>query len=843
VAKPGEDALARYRAKRSPSRTPEPFGAAPAERAVDALTGRFAARFVVQKHAARRLHYDFRLELDGVLKSWAVPKGPSSDPAEKRLAVEVEDHPVEYADFEGVIPAGNYGAGPVIVWDRGAWTPLADPAAGLARGKLLFRLEGHKLHGEWTLFRLKEAKQWMLVKHRDGFADPGERHPVAEASVLSGLLLDEVATGPARAAELAVEAERLGARQGRVEAAAWRPMLAEARDQAFGGEGWLFELKIDGYRALAAREGRSATLRYRSGDQATARYPEIALALRALPCERALLDGEIAVLDHDGRPSFQALQGRAQLARPLDVERASLAAPATYFAFDLLAFGELDLRPLPLSARKALLGRLVPRLGPIRLLEDIAERGEELWREVSARGLEGVVAKRADAPYRPGRSGAWLKIRCQRAGDFVVVGFTAPAGKGRLGLGALHVAARVDGRLVYAGSVGSGFTDRQLVDLRARLEPRRRPSPACEGSVPGGRGHVWVEPAIVCEARYHAWTREGLLRQPVFLRLREDKRVEECGDEGRARSATSTSTATSIPTVPLTNLDKLYFPEDGFTKGDLVAYHRAIAPWMVPYLKDRPLTLTRFPDGIHGKSFFQKDAPAWRPEWIRTVRVWSEEARRDLEQYVADDLPSLLHVVNLGTIPIHVGAARAPGLGSPDWCSIDLDPKGAPFAHVVRLARAVHELCDELGLPSFVKTTGQAGLHVLVPLGGQCTHEQARQLAGLLATAVAEAHPEIATLARAIPARRGRVYLDTLQNGSGKTLAAPFCVRPRPGAPVSMPLRWTEVDGRLHPSRFTIRSAPRRMGRLGDDPLLPVLAMRPDLVAALARLRDRLPAT
>jgi len=264
---------------------------------------------------------------------------------------------------------------------------------------------------------------------------------------------------------------------------------------------------------------------------------------------------------------------------------------------------------------------------------------------------------------------------------------------------------------------------------------------------------------------------------------------------------------------------------------------------MVPYLKDRPLTLTRFPDGIHGKSFFQKDAPAWRPEWIRTVRVWSEETRRDLEQYVADDLPSLLHVVNLGTIPIHVGAARAPGLGSPDWCSIDLDPKGAPFAHVVRLARAVHELCEELGLPSFVKTTGQAGLHVLVPLGGQCTHEQARQLAGLLATAVAEAHPEIATLARAIPARRGRVYLDTLQNGSGKTLAAPFCVRPRPGAPVSMPLRWTEVDGSLHPARFTIRSALRRMGRLGDDPLLPVLAIRPDLVAALARLRDRLPAT
>ena len=861
---PGEDALARYRAKRSASRTPEPFGAAQAGLAAPGTA--FPARFVVQKHAARRLHYDFRLELSGVLKSWAVPRGPSADPAETRLAVAVEDHPLEYADFEGVIPAGNYGAGPVIAWDRGAWIPLADPTDGLARGKLLFRLHGYKLHGEWTLFRTRgKANEWMLRKHRDGFADPGQRRPFAEQSVLSGLLVEEVGAGREREAEVAAEAQRLGARRRRLEPAAWRPMLAEQREEAFSAPGWIFELKVDGYRALAARDGRTASLFYRSGADVTARFPEIALALRSLPCQRALLDGEIAVLDGEGKPSFQDLQGRAQLSRARDVERAALVSPATYFAFDLLALGDLDLTPLPLSARRALLSRLAPRLGPVRLLEGLEERGEDLWREVSARGLEGMVAKRADAPYRAGRSADWIKLRRQRTGDFVVVGYTAPGGKGRVGLGALHLAVRDGGALVYAGCVGSGFTDRLLADLRGRLEERRRPAPACQGAVPGTRGNSWVEPFLVCEVKYHAWTAEGLLRQPVFLRLREDKKVEECGSEGRPASPSmppavtspSTSTATNADhdgpgapgprSVPLTNLEKLYFPADGITKGsgltkgDLIEYYRAISPWLLPYLRGRPLTLTRFPDGIHGKSFFQKDAPAWRPEWIRTVRVWSEESGRDLEQYVVEDLPSLLHVVNLGTIPIHVVASRAPDLGRPDWCSVDLDPKGAPFAHVIRLARALHDLCEQIGLPAFVKTTGQDGLHVLVPLGAQCTHEQARQLAGLLARVMADALPDLCTLERVIAARRGRVYLDTLQNGAGKTLAAPFCARPRPAAPVSTPLRWSELTERLDPGRFTIRSVPRRMARLRQDPLAPVLDLRPDLVAALARLRDRLP--
>jgi len=847
VAKPGEDALARYRAKRSPARTPEPFGsvregvrAAPAAGAL--------ARFVVQKHQARRLHYDFRLEMGGVLVSWAVPKGPSADPADKRLAVRVEDHPLEYAGFEGLIPAGNYGAGAVIVWDRGAWQPLADPTEGLVKGKLLFRLRGHKLHGEWTLVRTgRQGDEWILLKHRDADADPGRRHPFDEGSVLSGLAVEELAEATVRAAALEEEARRLGAPVRRGEARPFRPMLATPREEPFSAKGWLFEPKIDGYRALGVKEEGAATLLYRGGADAGSIYPEIVLALRALLAPRALIDGEVAVLDAEGRPSFAALQGRAALTRPGDVERAELVQPATYFAFDLLEVGERDLTPLPLRSRKALLARLLPRLGSLRLVEGVEERGGELFQAVQAQGLEGLVAKRADAPYRPGRSPDWVKVRTERRGDFVVVGYSAPGGRGRLGLGSLALAVRAGEELRYAGHVGSGLKDEELVRLRERLEPLGRGTPACRDVPPSLRGVSWVEPAIVCEVSYHAWTAEGRLRQPVFVRVRDDKRPEECGSEGRPSpggKAPGEKEEQAPPQreVALTNLDKVYFPEDGLTKGDLIGYYRAVAPFILPWLKARPLTLTRFPDGIHGKSFFQKDAPAWRPSFIHTAVVHSEEGGRDLTQYVVDDLESLLHVVNLGAIPLHVGAARLPDLLAPDWCSLDLDPKGAPFAHVVEIARRIRALCGELGLAVFVKTTGQAGLHVLVPLGQKLGHPQARAGARRGARPGGGGPPPPPPPARPPAARGGKVYVDTLQNGAGKTLAAPYCVRPRPGAPVSTPLRWSEVTRRLDPSRFTVRTVPRRLARLGEDPLAPLLAARPDLVGALSRLRERWPA-
>jgi bifunctional non-homologous end joining protein LigD len=837
------DRLDRYRRMRDPARTTEPFGGGAAAGPPPGA----AHLFVVQKHAARRLHWDFRLELGGTLRSWAVPKGPSADPADRRMAVEVEDHPVEYADFEGIIPSGNYGAGAVIVWDRGAWQPLGDPVAGLAKGKLVFLMHGYKLRGEWTLVRTRRAQggkqEWLLLKHRgDAFAGAGR--PFAEESVLSGRLLEEVAAGTSRAESAAHAAARLGAPARPLSTAELAPMLAELADAPFDDAGWLFELKYDGYRLRAVREGARVELRYRSGDDATALFPEVAKAVEMLPVDAAL-DGEVVVLGADGRPSFQALQRRGQLARAEDVARAAIETPATLFAFDLLSVGGRDVRPLPLGERKRLLADVVPRLGPVRYADHVEANGKALFREVEARGLEGIVAKRADAPYRAGRSPAWRKIRLARAGDFAVVGFTAPRG-GRARFGALLLAVHDGEGLVYAGSAGSGFTDRQLDDLHARLLPRVRKTPPCRGPVPRGRGNTWVDPEVVVEVRYREWTSEGLLRQPVFLRVRDDKRPEEAIRESAAGHEPPPPAAAGAAEegreVRITNPDKVFFPADGITKGDLVAYHRAIAPFMLPFLADRPLVLTRYPDGIDGKSFFQKDAPEWRPAWMRTVTVHGEETGRDLAHFLVDDADGLAWLVNLGTVPLHVFASRAPALERPDWCVVDLDPKEAPFDHVVRLARAVHALCEEIGLPSYPKTTGQKGLHVLVPLGGQLTHEQARTLGELLARAVEAEHPELSSTARAISARGGRVYLDYLQNGYGKTIAAPYTVRPRPGAPVSTPLRWSEVNGRLDPARFTIRNVPARAERLADDPLRPVLAGRPDLVAALGRLRARLEA-
>ncbi len=834
------DPLGRYRSKRRPSSTPEPFGG----RESDSRTG--GGLFVVQKHAARRLHYDLRLEHRGVLLSWAVPKGPSADPRDKRMAVHVEDHPVEYADFEGIIPQGNYGAGAVIVWDRGWWRPLEDADEGLARGKLLFELSGQKLMGVWTLVRIRrDPKSWLLIKHRDAFARPEGEPPYPEQSILSGRSLEELAAGRDPMPGLRAELERAGAQRRRVDPQEAEPMLAESREEPFSGPGWIFELKYDGFRMRAARESREARLLYRSGRDATALYPEIARALVTLPHEALLLDGEVAVLDRDGRPSFQELQRRALLSRGPDIARAAAERPATLFAFDLLALDGFDLRPLPLVKRKEILARILPRAGPIRYADHVAERGEDLFREARTRGIEGMVAKRADAPYRSGRSPAWVKVRADRTGDFAVVGFTAPRGE-RAGLGALHLACAGDEGLVYAGSVGTGFTQEDLTALHQRLSMRVRGEPPCSGPAPRGRGNTWVEPELVCEVRYLEWTEEGLLRQPVFLRLREDKRPEECapprpvdepaeGDRPRGGAGARPS-----PRLELSNLGKVYWPGEGITKGDLIAYYRAIAPWILPYLRDRPLTLTRYPEGVEGKSFFQKDAPEWTPGWVRTERIWSEDTRRDIDSFVCDDVDSLLYVANLGTIPLHVTASRIADFGRPDWFVVDLDPKQAPFAHVVRIARRLHALCEEIGLPSLVKTTGQTGLHVLVPLGGQCTHEQARDFALLLARRVVDEMPDTATLARSISARGGRVYLDCLQNGRGKTIVAPFSARPQPGATVSAPLRWSEVNGRLDPRRFTLRNLPARMRRLGEDPLRPVLTLRPDLVAAIGRLQERM---
>lgn len=828
-----EDPLQQYRAKRATERTPEPAGV---------VSGEPGRLYVMQKHAATRMHWDLRLELGGTLKSWAVPKGPSYDQADKRLAVQVEDHPIEYAEFEGIIPEGNYGAGAVIVWDRGTWEPVEDPVAGLEKGKLLFELRGHKLKGRWTLVKIKKSeKDWLLIKERDGLMTPGGRE-VPEESVLSGRTVEELRDGRDLAGPIRTELERLKVPKRVVRVDEVDIMLAESVEEPFTRDGWLFELKLDGYRILAELTEGRVRLVTRRGNEANGSFPEIVRAMAALPYRHIIIDGEVVATDEQGRPSFQRLQQRARFLRPTEIRRATLENPVSFYAFDFLAFEDRDLRGLPLTERKRLLRELLPPAGQVHYVDHFEREGERLFGEVSKLGLEGILAKRADSVYQGGRSPHWLKMRVDRSDDFVVVGYTEPKGS-RTGLGALHLADYVDGVLTYAGRAGSGFKERELADLRQELEQKRRPTPPCVGPLPTGADTCWVEPELVCEVRYKEWTDEELLRQPVFLRFREDKKPEACirqnpeqleepVDEAPAPVAASIGSERKLQ---LSNLDKIFWPEEGYTKGDLVEYYRSISPWLLPYLRERPVVLTRYPDGIAGKSFFQKDAPGFAPEWLRTVKIWSEDTEREIDYFVADNEAALVYLANSASIPLHIWLSSVGTLERPDWCVIDLDPKGAPFTDVVQVALTLHQLCEDVGLPSFAKTSGSTGIHVLVPVARLLTYEQSRSFGELLSQIVVSRVPAIATVVRAIQRRDGKVYLDYVQNGYGRLLVAPFSVRPLPGAPVSMPVSWDEVTPELDPRGFTIKTAVERMQRKGD-PMAPLREVGVDLIDVLGRL-------
>ena len=779
--------------------------------------------------------------------SWAVPRGPSFDPATKRLAVRTEDHPVDYVDFEGLIPAGNYGAGAMIVWDRGEWRALEDPDAGLEQGKLLFELRGYKVRGVFTLVKTKgHTKEWLLIKKPDQHAAAEGTKALDPRSILSGLTIEQLAEGFDPASALAEQLDNDGVPAGHLSVDEVKPMLAETADEPFSRTGWLFELKYDGFRLLIDKRGDEVKLRYRSGNDSTRAFPEIVKAVAALPYDDLLLDTEVVVLGEDGKPSFHSLQQRVQLQRERDIEQATVSLPATVFAFDLLRAMSHDLRQRPLSERKAHLESILPPFGILRYSEHVPVDGEGLYRRVQELGLEGLVGKRANSPYRFGRSDDWLKIRVERTDDFVVVGFSEPKGT-RVGFGGLHLAQYVGDGLVYQGRVGSGFSHALLESLRARLEKLRVDEPPVEAPSKYDRVDRWVRPEIVCEVRFSSRTIDGVLRFPVFIRLREDKTAEDMRHEAEslAEVAAGTSSpeppATSTPEAPaVTNPDKVFFPEDGYTKQNLIDLYTVLAPWLMPYLADRPVVLTRYPDGIHGKNFFQKDAPPFIPGWLRTERMWSQHAKREIDYFVCETIEALLYVVNLASIPLHMWASRVATLAKPDWASIDLDPKGAPFEDVVTIALAIRELCTSIGLPSYVKTSGSSGLHVLVPLGRQCTYEQSRGIAELISRVVVHDHPRIATLVRPVGQRDGKVYTDFLQNGHGRLLVAPFCVRPYPTAPVSMPLEWDEVETLTSPRCFNMANAAERLAAWSGDPMKAVLTDRPDLNAALSRLSERM---
>ncbi len=896
--------LEAYRKKRDPARTPEPFGehAAPAPRLPRVLAPLGGPRFVVQKHWARALHYDFRLELDHVLKSWSVPKGPSVHVEEKRLAVHVEDHPLEYADFEGVIPSGNYGAGSVIVWDRGWFGTFKDEdlLAQYARGKLELELHGLKLRGRWTLVRMGgKEREWLLLKKADGAAGEIEAVEQYPESVISGLTVEEMRDAPGTLAALRERLGSLEAPEHAVSLGQASLMLATLAEHPPSGAGWCFEIKYDGVRVLAFRDGEEVRMAGRSGEDITARYPEVAAALRGLAVPRFLLDGEIIAEDERGRPSFQHLQARMGLSKPRDIESARARVPVRGVFFDCLSAEGHDLRKLPLEHRKEILARVVPPLGPAQRCDHVLEHGEAFLEVVTEMGLEGIVAKRLASAYVGRRSPDWIKVKSERQQEFVIGGYTDPQGS-RAGFGALHVGLYDGTKLVYVTKVGTGFDAKEIRRLRQELDPLARETSPFDERTPTGRGHHWVEPRLVCEVRFAEWTRDGGLRAPVYLGQRFDIRPEDCkreqpidvepqleggdtsppqtsaeepsaasatkpGPKGsrtrarraavpRSRSATAPSVAADAkdrvpppapepPPAPhepvrLTNLKKVFWPE-GYTKGDLIDYYVTVAPHLLPYLRDRPVVLTRYPDGIDGKSFFQKDAPVYVPDWIRTETIHSDDAGRDIRYFVIDDEESLRYVANLGTIPLHVWPSRAGSLDHPDWMVIDLDPKGAPFSHVVQVARALKTILDELGLPGYPKTSGATGLHVLIPMGQRYSDEDTRTFARVLATLTVEAVPEISTITRAIRGRGGKVYVDFGQNGAGNTIVGPYSLRPLPGAPASCPLRWDEVNARLDPAKFTMKTLPKRFEHM-PDPLLPVLGPGVDMGAAIAAIERRM---
>lgn len=601
--------------------------------------------------------------------------------------------------------------------------------------------------------------------------------------------------------------------------------LCEPRKAAFTRDGWLWELKFDGFRALAVREGSKARIVFRRGRDATDKFPEIAEAIEGCPGNDFILDGELVIQDGQGKPIFQKLLERSSLTSAQQRRYMAEASPAVYFAFDLLRLDGRDLRGLPLIERKKLLHALLPNQGRVRVVDHVEGQGEALLEAVRAKGLEGIVGKKADAPYRAGRGPDWVKVAFTSVCDFAVVGYAEE-------FGALHLAVHDPKGFIYAGKVGAGFGPRQQKEVRAQLTAARRKTPPCRGPLTDDKDVVWVDPIVAVEVRYKNWPRGLAPREPVLLRFRDDKKPEECvAPEGVLPPA-----VVAAPQVTLSNPNKIYFPAEQITKQEVFNYYRDVSPWLLPYLKDRPLMMTRYPDGITGKNFFQKAKPVkGAPDWLRTTPVHNEEENRDLEQVVCDDLRTLEWVANLGTLPLHLPASRLPHLELADWCVLDFDPKEAPFEVVITLANTLKRILDKAGLPSFPKTSGASGLHVLIPLGAQVEHSFAVQLAEMLATMIVNTHPDLATVERVVAKRGKRVYVDCYQNGNNKLIAAPFCVRAKPGAPVSMPLVWTEVKKGLTPGRFTIRNAIERLERRGD-PMAPLLSLKPELNDALAKL-------
>jgi bifunctional non-homologous end joining protein LigD len=756
-----ERKLAAYERKRKRGETPEPFGGGDDERSRDPI-------FVVQRHDARRLHYDFRLERDGALASWAVPKGVPLEPGDQRLAVHVEDHPLDYATFEGEIPKGNYGAGLVEIWDSGTY----ELVEAKRDGGLTVRLHGKRLEGTWALVPAHlsgDEKNWLILRKRDE-------------------------TAPAPAPH--------GQRR-------YAPMLATLAPGLPSGDDWLFEVKWDGYRALAYVHGGEVALVSRNGNDLTQRFESVAKEVaKAVKTPDCVLDGEVCALDERGRSSFSAMQqGKA-------------GTPIVYYVFDLLEVEGEPILDEPLTARHERLEKLLDRRNRTVLLSEAFDDGEALYEAAKEQGLEGVVAKRSESRYQPGkRNRDWLKVKTHGRQEFVIAGYTKGSGRRAKSFGSLILGAYRDGELVYVGNVGTGFGEKEIQRLLEKLRPLERPDPPFRAvpKMPRVRKGdvVWVEPRLVCEVEFAEWTHDGRLRQPSYQGLREDKSPKE------VRVETPEEEKPLPRNLKLSNLDKVFFPKEGITKGDLIEYYRAVAPVLVPHLRDRPFTMIRYPDGIESEHFFQKDAPSHMPEWIPRVPflVSTREAPRRkkwVKFALVNEEAALLWMVNMGCVDMNTWYSRVDKPERPDFVLFDLDPSpDVGFRETVQVALLVKQALDAFGLVGFPKTSSADGMHVLVPIERRYTYDETREFAEIVGRAIARTHRGLATTEWTKAKRRG-VLIDANQNGEGKTIASVYSVRPRPGAPVSTPLRWEEVSEDLDPLSFTMDVVLERIRTHGD---------------------------
>lgn len=820
--------LKTYDQKRNFKETAEPKGA-------KKTTDSKQHIFVIQRHHASRLHYDFRLEVDGVLKSWAVPKGPSMNPADKRLAMQVEDHPYDYKDFEGVIPEGNYGAGFVYVWDKGTYELLRDDGKGfdkeankeLRDGDLKIRLKGKKVKGEFALVRMKTSDDnaWLLLKHKDEFAVKtpynSEDYTPQKIKDRGVKEKEKMKTDKKKAKPAAVKKTVEKKRE------LFTPMMATLVDAPFSREGWIFETKWDGYRAIADVKKGSVELYSRNHLSFNKDYQPVVAALEKLKLN-AVLDGEIVIMKKDGTSDFQSLQNYKNDA----------SGNLVYVVFDMLELDGQDLKALPLIQRKELLKDVITQLGSKTILysDHVADNSEKIYNKAKEKGWEGIIAKEADSLYAEGRrSATWLKIKIIDEQETIICGYTEPKGS-RKKIGSLVLGMYDDNQeLRYVGNCGGGLNGESINELYKLLQPRVQKTSPFKEKIRTATAVTWVKPELVCQVKFSSWTSDKRLRQPIFLGLRKDKPAEDVHKETAKSTKMVTKKAAAKAAVQpksqekervvtlngkkvtLTNQQKLYWPEENITKGELLDYYMEMADYVLPYLKDRPLSLHRFPNGIEDAGFYQKDIETESaPAWVKTIQLHAASASRDVDYLICNNAATLAYMANLGCIEMNPWLSRVKKLDNPDYIVLDLDPEDIAFRYVVQTAQAIKDLLDKLGVKAFCKTSGASGIHIYVPTGGKFNYETCRLFAEYVAKEVQHELPDITSVIRTKSKRNKKVYIDYMQNSRGQTVASPYSVRPKPGATVSAPLDWNELTDDLAIANFTMQNMPQRVKEKGD---------------------------